>query len=66
MKDIEERFEEWWSRAGQYVDPDTSDVPWSDKRKGLAAAAFAAAFAQSTNYVADNAVDPTEVYRSRR
>lgn len=55
------RFEEWWDRTGKGIDPDTEDVPWHDKRKGLAAAAFAAAIAQSRNYTADKACEPTEV-----
>lgn len=41
-------FDEWWSREGQYLDPDTSDVPWFDKRRGLAQIAFNAAMTQST------------------
>lgn len=28
-------FEEWWSREGRFIDPDTEDVPWFDKRKVL-------------------------------
>lgn len=35
-------FDEWWSKDGQYVDPDTADVPWFDKRRGLAAYAYRA------------------------
>lgn len=35
-------FDAWWSKDGQYLDPDTSDVPWFDKRRGLADYAFAA------------------------
>lgn len=35
-------FEQWWADDGQYVDPDTDDVPWFDKRKELAAIAYAA------------------------
>jgi len=51
-------FDAWWSRRGQFIDPDTSDVPWHDKRKALAEAAFDAAMAQSGNYVADAEVSP--------
>ena len=35
-------FEDWWSTDGRYIDPDTEDVPWFDKRKELAALAFIA------------------------
>ena len=58
---ISEAFEEWWDRYGFNVDPDTSDVPWYDKRKGLAEIAFAAAMAQSGNYVANDETFPSEV-----
>ena len=54
------QFEDWWHRDGKFIDPDTADVPWFDKRKGLAAAAFEAAMAMSRNYVADDAVDATQ------
>ncbi len=47
-------FEEWWLRKGQYLDP-------VSMRKDLAAQAFAAAKAQSGNYVADDAVMPHKV-----
>lgn len=33
-------FADWWSDEGQYLDPDTDDVPWFDKRRGLAEMAF--------------------------
>lgn len=58
---LDRGFAEWWSRVGQSLDPDTSDVPWFDKRKALAEAAFDAAMAQSGNYVADDAVEATQV-----
>jgi hypothetical protein len=35
-------FDDWWSSDGQYIDPDTSDVPWFDKRRGLAEYAYRA------------------------
>ena len=54
-------FDEWWHRVGQYFDPDTSDVPWEDKRRFLAELAFDAAMAQSRNYTADREVDPLNV-----
>ena len=33
-------FEDWWASQGKFIDPDTEDVPWFDKRKGLAEAAY--------------------------
>ena len=51
-------FEEWWSRVGKFIDPDASDVPWYDKRKRLAEAAFMAAKAESGNYIADDSIEP--------
>ena len=42
-----ETFDEWWARKGRFIDPDTEDVPWFDKRKALAEEAFRAAVAQS-------------------
>lgn len=56
-----ETFDEWWTRIGRTLDPDTEDVPWYDKRKGLAEAAFNAAKAQSRNYTADEEVMPEKV-----
>ena len=35
-------FDEWWRADGAYIDPDTSDVPWFDKRQELARLAFEA------------------------
>lgn len=54
-------FDEWWFREGQFLDPDTDDVPWFDKREGLARLAFEAAMAQSGNYVANDDTFPSEV-----
>lgn len=54
------QFDEWWNRDGRFYDPDTSDVPWFDKRKDLAERAFDAAMAQSRNYTADSEVEPQE------
>lgn len=56
-----ETFSDWWLRDGRMFDPDTSDVPWFDKRKDLAEKAFNAALAQSRNYTCDDSVLPTEV-----
>lgn len=33
-------FSQWWEAEGKCYDPATSDVPWFDKRKALAEAAF--------------------------
>lgn len=54
-------FDDWWDQTGKCLDPDTSDVPWFDKRKGLAELAFRAALALSGNYVADDSVYPQRV-----
>ena len=56
----ERDFDEWWQRRGRLIDPEPL-ASWEDKRRGLAAAAFAAAKAQSGNYVADDAVEPHKV-----
>lgn len=37
-----EAFNIWWKEVGKFFDPDTEDVPWFDKRKALAEAAFSA------------------------
>lgn len=60
MTEQEKLFEDWWSRDGKFIDPDTSDVPWFDKRKGLAAQAFEAGLALSRNYTADDAIEPEQ------
>ncbi len=39
---VAQQFEIWWDDTGKYIDPDTDDVPWFDKRKGLAGLAFIA------------------------
>lgn len=36
-------FDEWWDSKGRFLDPDTDDVPWFDKRKELARYAYEAA-----------------------
>lgn len=46
-KAAKSEFENWWDREGKYLDPDTDDVSWFDKRKGLAALAFNAALVLS-------------------
>lgn len=35
-------FEIWWDSTGKYIDPDTDDVSWFDKRKELAGHAYQA------------------------
>lgn len=60
MNEQEKLFEDWWKQEGQCIDPDFSDVPWFDKRKGLAAEAFYAAMAMSRNYTADDATEPEQ------
>ncbi len=45
-------FDEWWTREGKFIDPDTCEA--------LAQCAFRAAIAQSRNYVADDHVEPTQ------
>jgi hypothetical protein len=37
--------EEWWRKDGVYIDPDTEDVDWYDKRAELAKIAFMAGVA---------------------
>jgi hypothetical protein len=58
-------FDKWWQEEGRMLDPDTADVPWFDKRQGLAELAFEAGIkcgmARSRNYVADDAVMPESV-----
>lgn len=58
---LNEAFIEWWERVGRFIDPDTSDVPWFDKRRDLCEIAWDAAMAQSSNYVADDAVAPVKI-----
>lgn len=41
------KFDQWWRTVGRFLDPDTSDVPWFDKRKSLAQSAFVAALVPS-------------------
>lgn len=51
MTSVFDRFTEWWERAGRLIGGD----------RKLAAAAWEAAFSQSGNYVADNAMKPRRV-----
>lgn len=61
MTEQEKLFEDWWQADGKFIDPDTSDVPWFDKRKALAALAFEAAMLVSRNYVADEETAPDQI-----
>jgi hypothetical protein len=58
-------FEKWWAEEGKSLDPDTEDVPWFDKRKGLAALAFEAGIkcgmARGGNYTGDRSIEPQSV-----
>lgn len=58
-------FDKWWQETGKFLDPDTEDVPWFDKRRALAEAAFEAGIetgtARSRNYTADDEVMPESV-----
>ena len=33
-------FHDWWISQGKFIDPDTEDVPWYDKREALCEAAY--------------------------
>lgn len=35
---------EWWKSDGLYIDPDTEEVDWYDKRRELAQLAFVAGY----------------------
>lgn len=56
-------FHRWWVEIGQFMDPDTEDVSWFDKRKSLSQAAYYAGItvglAVAGNYTADDPVEPT-------
>jgi hypothetical protein len=56
-------FQKWWDEQGHYLDPDTEDVSWFDKRAALAEAAFEAGvefgMARAGNYTANDEVCPT-------
>lgn len=53
-------FDEWWIRRGRYMDTDPG-VALVDKLKDMMEMSWAAAKAQSGNYVADTAEAPHEV-----
>lgn len=58
-------FDKWWEEDGKFLDPDTSDVSWFDKRKALAQLAFEAGIdcgmARSRNYTANEESMPDAV-----
>lgn len=39
---------EWWRTEGIYIDPDTEDVDWYDKRAELAQMAYIAGYKRGT------------------
>lgn len=49
-------FESWWSDHGRFIDPDTEDVDWFDKRKELAGYAFLAARRPATSLMLGAAI----------
>lgn len=55
-------FDAWWSADGMYIDPDTDDVPWFDKRRGLAMAAFQAGLLSPNQ----SAATETDVERAQK
>lgn len=57
----EQSFDEWWEEIGRSFDPDTDDVSWYDKRRGLAEEAFRAGVARAMNYTADSAESPKQI-----
>ena len=42
-KTVTDAFMDWWISDGQYIDPDSADVSWFDKRRELALLAWIAA-----------------------
>jgi hypothetical protein len=54
-KETEMDFDEWWIRKGRFIDTEPS-VSAADKMKDMMSMAWEAARAQSTCYVADDAV----------
>ena len=60
-----QQFQNWWDNEGKSIDPDTEDVSWFDKRKGLAERAFNTGLelgkAIAGNYTADDDTYPSEV-----
>jgi hypothetical protein len=58
-------FEKWWDEQGRFLDPDTEDVPWYDKREALANLAFdegvKIGMARAGNYTANSAAAPSSL-----
>jgi hypothetical protein len=46
-------FDEWWRDEGRWIDPDTEDVPWFDKREALARLAYEAGHAEQAAEAAE-------------
>ena len=44
VTNIDKLAQEWWKSDGVYIDPDTEDVDWFDKRRELAQIAFIAGY----------------------
>lgn len=62
-------FAEWWNITGRFLDPDTADVPWFDKREELAHYAWTAALSRRAPAEPDGlpTFEPTgEVRQPRR
>lgn len=55
--EAEASFEQWWSADGLFIDPDSADIPWYDKRKGLAAEAYFAGLSAGSKQVAEEEED---------
>ena len=49
-------FVEWWEKDGRFIDPDTDDVPWFDKRRELCEMAWDAALKQAAAKLEANCV----------
>lgn len=53
----EDAFENWWDSRGKFIDPDSDEVPWYDKRKGLAEEAFRAALRSTARGEGEGALE---------
>jgi hypothetical protein len=56
---LQHAFSDWWQRWGKWIDPDTEDVDWFDKRAGLCEFAFQAGYALGKGRHRDMAVSNT-------
>lgn len=61
-------FDDWWTETGRCLDPDTDDVPWFDKRRGLAEYAFDAGLsaARDTTEVSPDVVNALDAYDDQK